>query len=85
MQVRVNVRLIDLEDTDRLEGYKISDLIIFMDAVKKAGVTDADLAEFARNARNAYKYVDEENKRMLDHALASVVRKIDQRAALEEL
>ena len=84
MQVRVNVRLIDLEDTDRLEGYKISDLIIFMDAVKKAGVTDADLAEFVRNARNAYKYVDEENKRMLEHALDSVVRKIDQRAALEE-
>lgn len=85
MQVRVNVRLIDLEETDRLEGYKISDLLLFMDAAKKAGVTDADLAEFARNARNAYRYVDKENKRMLEHALASVTRKIDQRAAIEEL
>lgn len=84
MQVKVNVKLIDLEDTDRLEGYKISDLIIFMDAVKKAGVTDADLAEFVRNARNAYKYVDEENKRMLSHALDNAIREIDQREAIEE-
>lgn len=47
-----------------LYGYDLRSLIIFADAVKKKGITESEIEDFARDARVAWKYAWEEFVRM---------------------
>lgn len=64
MKVTLDVSLLELEEDDTIQGYKIKDLIIVAEAARRAGIENEDLANFVRNAENAWHFVKEENDRL---------------------
>ena len=49
-RLNIDLKLSDLEPTDRIEGYTADSLVRFAMAVNKAGIKDKDLKEFCHNA-----------------------------------
>ena len=49
-RLNIDLKLSDLEPTDRIEGYTADSLVRFARVVNKAGIKDRDLKEFCHNA-----------------------------------
>lgn len=49
-RLNIDLKLSDLEPTDRIEGYTADRLVRFAMVVNKAGIKDSDLKEFCHNA-----------------------------------
>ena len=41
---------------EKLCGYDVEDIALFAEACRKAGITENDLATFAKNAKDAYTF-----------------------------
>lgn len=60
MRKEIHIEVDNLEENDTVCGYRIKELVFAAQAAKKAGVTNEDLAQFLRNAQNAYAYVKQD-------------------------
>lgn len=49
-RISIDLKLSDLEPTDRIEGYTADSLVRFAMVVNEAGIKDSDLKEFCHNA-----------------------------------
>ena len=49
-RISIDLKLSELEPTDRIEGYTADSLVRFAMVVNKAGITDSDLKEFCHDA-----------------------------------
>ena len=47
-------------------GYVFKDLAVFADACRKQGITETEMANFCRNATDAYNYIVEECQKQFD-------------------
>lgn len=72
MRTVVNIKACDLENGDTVEGYKIKDIIIFAKAVEAAGITNDELASFAKNVDNAFTFVREQQDRALSEIFKDI-------------
>ena len=56
----LNISFFDLEEDDKIEGYKLKDLIAFAKVAQKANISDSDLKQFMKDASRITELIREE-------------------------
>lgn len=74
MKVTIDIKPWELEPTDTINGMPAKALVAFAATVKKAGITDDDLAQFIKDAERIAQTVREEYDNVMREAVCSLYR-----------
>lgn len=69
MKKTIDIGILDLEEDDMICGYRIKDLIITAETMKKEQLTPLDLRKFVNNLEFAYKVISNEMQRQISSSL----------------
>lgn len=67
----VRISFFDLEDSDKVEGYTLKDLIAFAKMAQKAKISEADLKQFMKDTNRVMEVLREE---IADAAMTAIER-----------